>query len=68
MVMRQGYRAQMDRKLYKKHMKAALTNYRNLEIRTANVKDIVLSPFDPEQPSLKRQVVGLRVSTSKVPS
>lgn len=51
----------MDRKLYKKHMQAALANYPNLEIRTANVKDIVLSP-PSECDTVPRRVVGLRVS------
>ncbi len=35
----QGPRAQIDRKLYKREMQAALKDYPNLTIRTANVKE-----------------------------
>ena len=35
----QGPRAQIDRKLYKREMQAALKNYPNLAIRTASVKE-----------------------------
>jgi len=41
----QGPRAQIDRKLYKREMQAALKNYPNLTIRTANVKESVFSPL-----------------------
>ena len=61
----QGPRAQIDRKLYKKHMQAALRDYPNLDIRTASVKDIVLGP--PPSPStsdalVKNSIVGVRIS------
>ncbi|KAG0661730.1 Mitochondrial Translation Optimization [Rhodotorula mucilaginosa] len=39
-----GYRAQMDRKLYKREMQSVLSSYPNLEIRKAAVQDLVLSP------------------------
>ncbi|KAH9912974.1 glucose-inhibited division protein A subfamily [Epithele typhae] len=39
----QSPRAQVDRKLYKKHMQAALFNYPNLDIRAGSVFDLVLS-------------------------
>lgn len=35
-----GPRAQMDRKLYKKHMQETLFNYPNLHIRAASVFDL----------------------------
>lgn len=41
----QGPRAQIDRKLYKKHMQAALSNYPNLDIQAGSVFDLV---FDHE--------------------
>lgn len=61
----QGYRAQMDRKLYKREMQSVLNNYPNLEIRAAAVQDLVLSPpidGDVRQPG--REVVGLRIGES----
>lgn len=45
-------------------MQIALAAQSNLEIRAANVKDLVLSsPDDP----LGRRVVGLRIGTSLLP-
>lgn len=63
--MLQGYRAQMDRKIYKREMQSVLANYPNLEIRQAAVQDLVLSP--PVNGNVRepgRQVVGLRVGKS----
>lgn len=57
----QGYRAQIDRKLYKKAMQHTLSNYPNLEIRSASVKDVVLS--DAGQGDAAQRVIGLRVGT-----
>lgn len=54
----QGPRAQIDRKLYKRNMQDILNNYPNLEIRSASVKDVVLS--EPVEGELRR-VVGLRI-------
>ncbi|KAH9920645.1 glucose inhibited division protein A-domain-containing protein [Fomitopsis serialis] len=45
-----GPRAQIDRKLYKKHMQEALHGYRNLDIRAASVFDLVINR-SPEGPS-----------------
>ncbi|BGP52826.1 Mitochondrial Translation Optimization [Rhodotorula sphaerocarpa] len=62
-----GYRAQMDRKLYKREMQSVLNNYPNLEIRAAAVQDLVLSPpidGDLRQPG--REVVGLRIDNGEV--
>ncbi|GAA5968665.1 hypothetical protein JCM8115_003673 [Rhodotorula mucilaginosa] len=62
-----GYRAQMDRKLYKREMQSVLSSYPNLEIRKAAVQDLVLSPpinGDVRQPG--RQVVGLRIDNGEV--
>ncbi|GAA5992018.1 hypothetical protein JCM10908_000702 [Rhodotorula pacifica] len=62
-----GYRAQMDRKLYKREMQSVLANYPNLEIRKAAVQDLVLSPpiaGDVRQPG--REVVGLRIDNGEV--
>ncbi|ORY75661.1 glucose inhibited division protein A-domain-containing protein [Leucosporidium creatinivorum] len=58
-----GPRAQIDRKLYKRNMQDVLDNYPNLEIRSASVKDVVLSePVEGEA----RRVVGLRVDQGEV--
>ncbi|KAI5121520.1 hypothetical protein M0805_002581 [Coniferiporia weirii] len=37
-----GQRAQIDRALYRKHMQAELFNYRNLDIRSGSVFDVIL--------------------------
>jgi tRNA U34 5-carboxymethylaminomethyl modifying enzyme MnmG/GidA len=37
-----GPRAQIDRKLYKKHMQEVMFHYPNLDVRAASVFDIVL--------------------------
>ncbi|KDE08313.1 tRNA uridine 5-carboxymethylaminomethyl modification enzyme GidA [Microbotryum lychnidis-dioicae p1A1 Lamole] len=59
-----GPRAQIDRKLYKREMQAVLSKYPNLTIRSANVKDVVLSsPLDGQT---ERKVVGLRVDQGEV--
>ena len=38
----QGPRAQIDRKLYKRHMQETLFNYPNLDVRAGSVFDLVL--------------------------
>lgn len=42
-----GYRAQIDRKLYKRHLQADLKSYRNLEIRECSVEDLMVQPAAP---------------------
>ena len=37
-----GYRAQIDRKLYKKHLQTELFNTPNLEIKAAAVEDLCI--------------------------
>jgi tRNA uridine 5-carboxymethylaminomethyl modification enzyme len=46
----QGPRAQIDRKLYKKHMQNALLNYPNLDVRAGSVFDLVFSHAAPQAP------------------
>ncbi|GAA6058743.1 hypothetical protein JCM10212_003431 [Sporobolomyces blumeae] len=61
-----GYRAQIDRKIYKREMQAILANYPNLEIRKASVQDVVLSdPVEGDELNT-RKVVGLRVDNGEV--
>lgn len=65
----QGPRAQVDRKLYKRHMQKALHDYPNLDIRSASVHDLI---FDNETTTNNAwgKVVGVRlgmiISTNKV--
>ena len=39
----QGPRAQIDRKLYKRHMQDTLFNYPNLGVRAGSVFDLILN-------------------------
>ena len=50
LIVFQSPRAQVDRKLYKKHMQAALHNHPNLDIYAGSVFDLVLN-----QPSLSTE-------------
>ncbi|GAA5857123.1 hypothetical protein JCM8547_007973 [Rhodosporidiobolus lusitaniae] len=59
-----GYRAQIDRKIYKQEMQATLNAYPNLSIRSAAVQDIVLS--EPVEGDSSRKVVGLRIDSGEV--
>ncbi|KDQ52500.1 hypothetical protein JAAARDRAFT_198147 [Jaapia argillacea MUCL 33604] len=65
-----GPRAQIDRKLYKKHMQDLLFNYPNLDLRAASVFDLVLGP--PSSPSISDirgtvgKIQGLKLDTGEV--
>ncbi|GAA6004495.1 hypothetical protein JCM10207_000753 [Rhodosporidiobolus poonsookiae] len=61
-----GYRAQIDRKLYKREMQAVLASYPNLTIRKAAVQDVVLSEPLEGVPDGGRKVVGLRIDNGEV--
>jgi tRNA uridine 5-carboxymethylaminomethyl modification enzyme len=43
----QGPRAQIDRKLYKKHMQHTLLHYPNLDVRAGSVFDLILNHTKP---------------------
>jgi tRNA uridine 5-carboxymethylaminomethyl modification enzyme len=43
MLWRKGPRAQVDRKLYKKHMQEILFNYSNLHVQSGSVFDLVFN-------------------------
>ena len=72
----QGPRAQMDRKIYKKHMQHYLFNYPNLDVRAGGVFDLVLNHTAPSahEPSSSRAVSswaaidGVRLGTSPLTS
>jgi tRNA uridine 5-carboxymethylaminomethyl modification enzyme len=56
----QGPRAQIDRKLYKKHMQKFILNYPNLDVRAGSVFDLVFNPTLPPayEPSSSRNVLA----------
>ncbi|KAF7309591.1 Mitochondrial translation optimization protein [Mycena indigotica] len=56
-----GPRAQMDRKLYKKHMQEALNHYKNLDVRSGSVHDIVLDLSKAHNP-----ISGVKLDTGEV--
>ena len=64
---KQGPRAQIDRKLYKKHMQAAIFSYPNLDVRAGSVHDLI---FDHTKCSSNiagqtwGRVNGVRLGTS----
>ncbi|KAI0922361.1 hypothetical protein AcV7_005913 [Taiwanofungus camphoratus] len=62
-----GPRAQIDRKLYKKHMQEALDDYSNLDIRAASVFDLVLnhSP-DALSNNSNQEVRGVRLDSGDI--
>lgn len=63
-----GPRAQIDRRLYKKHMQAALNEYPNLTIKAGSVSDIVLGaeilPPTPGQNNVLGEIKGIKLGTS----
>ncbi|KAI1803222.1 glucose-inhibited division protein A subfamily [Daldinia bambusicola] len=62
-----GPRAQIDRALYKKHMREELQSYPNLSIITGSVSDIVLGEnVDPTGGSPKSKITGVRLETGEV--
>ncbi|KAI0354469.1 glucose-inhibited division protein A subfamily [Trametes cingulata] len=59
-------RAQVDRKLYKKHMQDALRNYPNLDIRAGSVFDLVLGASSKSFPSPVSEVRGVKLDSGEV--
>ena len=59
-----GPRAQIDRKLYKKHMQDVLFNYPNLDVRAGAVYDLVLNSSGDPGSSQPSQVEGLKLGMS----
>ncbi|KAM0501841.1 hypothetical protein ACHAP8_004137 [Fusarium lateritium] len=60
-----GPRAQIDRDLYKKHMRAELTSYPNLSIVLDSVSDIVLTPQDSTDGASSR-ISGVRLESGQI--
>lgn len=61
MLLHQGPRAQIDRKLYKKHMQDVLHNYANLSIRAGSVFDLVFDHLEPSSLTPWGKVVGVKL-------
>ncbi|KAG0380702.1 Mitochondrial Translation Optimization [Mortierella sp. AD032] len=65
-----GPRAQIDRKLYKKHMQKALHEYPNLTIKAGSVSDIVLGaeilPPTPGQNNIQGEIKGIKLESGEV--
>ncbi|KAI0181047.1 GIDA-domain-containing protein [Hypoxylon sp. FL1284] len=63
-----GPRAQIDRALYKKHMREELLAYPNLSVLTGSVSDIVLAEDDGSSGSnpAKRKIAGVRLESGEV--
>ncbi|KAJ7186999.1 glucose inhibited division protein A-domain-containing protein [Mycena filopes] len=59
-----GPRAQMDRKLYKKHMQSAILEQANLEVRAGSVFDLV---FDhPPSPNQWGKISGVKLESGEI--
>jgi len=62
-----GPRAQIDRKLYKKHMQAALSNYSNLDVRAGSVFDLALRHSEgASEGSIPNVVEGVRLDSGEL--
>ncbi|KAF8556687.1 GIDA-domain-containing protein [Imleria badia] len=64
-----GPRAQVDRKLYKRHMQDIIFNYPNLDVRAASVSDLVFDhqmASSSSSPLVWGTVAGVRLETGDV--
>ncbi|KAL1844026.1 hypothetical protein VTJ49DRAFT_5777 [Mycothermus thermophilus] len=63
-----GPRAQIDRALYKKHMREELESYPNLSIVLGRVSDIVIADNhdDPNADGAKSKITGVRLESGEV--
>ncbi|KAF4629394.1 hypothetical protein G7Y89_g8751 [Cudoniella acicularis] len=60
-----GPRAQIDRDLYKKHMREELQEYPNLSIVPGSVADIIVT-HDEENPTSKGKISGVRLESGEI--
>lgn len=60
-----GYRAQIDRRLYKSHIQDELFNHTpNLEVMVASVEDLILDqPTDPSNDQAMQKCIGVVLGT-----
>ncbi|KPM36897.1 Mitochondrial translation optimization protein 1 [Neonectria ditissima] len=61
-----GPRAQIDRSLYKQHMRDELTSYPNLSIVLESVSDIVLSEVPESADGASSRIAGVRLESGQV--
>ncbi|KAJ6441689.1 killer toxin, Kp4/SMK-like, core [Purpureocillium lavendulum] len=62
-----GPRAQIDRKLYMRHMREELSSYPNLSIVLDSVSDIVLSTLDaPAASDASKAITGVRLESGRI--
>ncbi|KAH8879394.1 GIDA-domain-containing protein [Thozetella sp. PMI_491] len=61
-----GPRAQIDRKLYQKHMREELEHYPNLSIVLDKVADIVVEEAEDTTPEAKKKIKGVRLESGEV--
>ncbi|RYP67383.1 hypothetical protein DL771_007274 [Monosporascus sp. 5C6A] len=61
-----GPRAQIDRALYKKHMREELETYPGLSIVTGNVSDIVLSESTASGSPARSRIAGVRLESGEI--
>ncbi|KAK5997398.1 Vacuolar protein sorting-associated protein 45 [Cladobotryum mycophilum] len=61
-----GPRAQIDRSLYRKHMREELETYPNLSVILGSVSDIVLSSSDDPSGIVKGAIAGVRLESGEV--
>ncbi|CDO76826.1 hypothetical protein BN946_scf185033.g23 [Trametes cinnabarina] len=59
-------RAQVDRKLYKKHMQESLHRYPNLDIRAGSVFDLVLGPPSTSYDMPRSEIRGVKLDSGEV--
>ncbi|KAF7363698.1 Mitochondrial translation optimization protein 1 [Mycena sanguinolenta] len=61
-----GPRAQMDRKLYKKHMQKAISEQLNLDVRAGSVFDLVFDHSQPLAPNQWGKIAGVKLESGEV--
>lgn len=61
-----GPRAQIDRKLYQKHMREELQSYPNLSVVLGSVADIIVSRNDTEDKAYSSAITGVKLETGEI--
>ena len=61
-----GPRAQIDRALYKKHMREELENYPNLSVVLGSVSDIVIADNHETSDGAKSKITGVRLESGEI--
>ncbi|KAJ7472002.1 glucose inhibited division protein A-domain-containing protein [Mycena latifolia] len=61
-----GPRAQIDRKLYKKHMQRAIHKQPNLDIRAGSVLDLVFDHSQPLAPNQWGRISGVKLESGEI--